>query len=164
MGSSGSLALQLLIFGQTVTWLGLSFSLYLQWENRAALRDLQWLSETGSHPRSFEVQAESRSQKVSSNEGGGDPEGDNLHRKSRGPDSIKQQFQTFPGEHTRFRVWDLLLILGWVLVLLLGFGCWLQRKHQRPEIEEGANSPLEKQRALAQRQLAEVRLRRNVFA
>lgn len=164
MGSSGSLALQLLIFGQTVTWLGLSFSLYLQWENRSALRDLQWLSETGSHSRSFEFPAEGRNQKVSANEGGGDPEGEFSNRKSRGPDGFREQIQTFPSEQTGLRIWDLFLILGWILVLLFGIGCWLQRKQQQPEIEEGVSSPSEKQRALAQRQLAEVRLRRNVFA
>ena len=164
MGSSGSLALQLLIFGQTVTWLGLSFSLYLQWENRSALRELQWLSDTGSHPRGFDIQAEGRTQRVSANEGGGDPEGDISNRKSRGPDDFKQQIRTFPGEQAGVRIWDLFLVLGWILVLLFGFGWWLQKRQQQPEIEDGVNSPTEKQRALAQRQLAEVRLRRNVFA
>ena len=45
MGASGRIQLQLLVFGQAVTWFGLGISLYFQWENQVTLKELQWLGE-----------------------------------------------------------------------------------------------------------------------
>ena len=163
MGASGRIQLQLLVFGQAVTRFGLGISLYFQWENRVTLRELQWLGESTVH-RSLEFGEEQKLNRVANS--GGDPE-------DRGPPVGKRpNTPTREPEIHAVRVGQdgpaittLILWLGWVLVALFGLGFFLQRKSRSEEVrEETVGSPSERQRAVAQRQLAEVRLRKNGFA
>ena len=163
MGLSG---FYLLLVGQGITWFGLGVSLYFQWENRAALRELQWLSESGSSPRGLDWLASDKLNKIASGGGGSEP-----------PNSWGQESQLKSGKpvepivhsvnHTTVAGTLLFwfLWLGWVLVAC-AIGWWVFLRQRRPWTlsEPSVGSPTDRQRALAQRQLAEVRLRKHGFA
>ena len=72
--------------------------------------------------------------------------------------SIKQQGEGL----SQFGLGGLLLILISVLILVFTFGWWCLKREQKRIAEVEIGSPIN-QRQLAQRQLAELRLRRHVF-
>ena len=168
MGSSGRLQLQLLLFGQTITWLGLGVSVYWQWENRATLRELQWLGDIPSSPRGPELLGEGKLNRVSSAGGGGggsDPPsgfGSHPYRPSgEQSEPVVHRVHTDRGHTLSFTSF---LILGWVL-LIVAVTVWIVKHcwHTVSDSDSNVGSPSERQRAVAQRQLAELRLRHNGF-
>ena len=156
----------LLVLGQGITWCGLGVSLYLQWENRAALRELQWLGETSTPPRGFEPLASERLNRVASG-GGGDPDpartwDSEYHTRPKG--GSPGVVHSLDDKSLGLGFTSILLGFGWLLFFITGIW-WLvgQRISTRDGAEESVSSPSERQRAIAQRQLAEVRLRKHGF-
>lgn len=163
MGASGRIQLQLLVFGQAVTWFGLGISLYFQWENRVTLKELQWLGES-TVQRSLDIGEDLKLNRVANS--GGEPEDRNppVGKRPKTP-SKEPEIHAVRLEGESHSFTTLALWLGWVLVALFGLGFILQRKSRPVDSqEETVGSPSERQRSIALRQLAEVRLRRNGFA
>ena len=127
----------LLVLGQGITWCGLGVSLYLQWENRVA------------------------------SGGGGDPDpartwDSEYHTRPKG--GSPGVVHSLDDKSLGLGFTSILLGFGWLLFFITGIW-WLvgQRISTRDGAEESVSSPSERQRAIAQRQLAEVRLRRHGF-
>ena len=162
MGYSSPSIWPLFLLGQFVTLSGFGVTLYLQQVDRAALRDLQFRLELqASKVRELDWK---QGQAKSSGGAGGDPEGEvptTVRGEIKKPKTSSQFSNTSEGDNSPSKLVSVVFGLVGLVCFAATLCCWWNHwREQRPVL---VGSPVERQRELAHRQLAELRLKKHGF-
>ena len=160
---SGNPLWSLLVVGNLISLAGFGVTLYQQQLDRLSLRELQLRLELAGEQRSSWTTASGQERR--SGAGPGDPEPGKTEL-GRGVEPAESpRVAVTPGNSSVFGESKLVvgLLFGLVVLVLVLITGLVVCRWTACGIEESETSPTEKQRRLAQRQLAELRLRRHGF-